>query len=129
MPNQKNAQPKSQPSPAEVISVLIVDDHHANRVSLEKLLQPLTNIDIYHAASGEETLGLLIYHKFALILLDVNMPNMDGYEVADLISSTDAHKHTPIVMLTAHNSSTQNIIKAYQSGAVDYLTKPIEPTI
>ncbi len=109
--------------------ILIVDDHHANRVVLEKLLQPLTNIDIYHAASGEETLGLLIYHKFALILLDVNMPNMDGYEVADLISSTEAHKHTPIVMLTAHHSNTQNIIKAYQSGAVDYLTKPIEPTI
>ncbi|KGJ95864.1 EAL domain-containing protein [Colwellia psychrerythraea] len=109
--------------------ILIVDDHHANRVVLEKLLQPLTNIDIYHAASGEETLALLIYHKFALILLDVNMPNMDGYEVAELISSTEAHKHTPIVMLTAHHSNTQNIIKAYQSGAVDYLTKPIEPTI
>jgi len=109
--------------------VLIVDDHHANRVALEKLLTPVTDIDIYHAGGGEETLGLLIYHKFALILLDVNMPNMDGYEVAELISSTEAHKHTPIVMLTAHNSNAQNIIKAYQAGAVDYLTKPIEPTI
>ena len=96
---------------------------------MKKLIQSIPHIDIYHAASGDETLGLLIYNQFALILLDVNMPGMDGYEVARLISSTAAHKHTPIVMLTAHDPSCKNILKAYEAGAVDYLTKPIEPTI
>lgn len=109
--------------------ILIVDDYRSNRVALEKLIQPINHIDVYHAASGDETLALLIYNQFALILLDVNMPGMDGYEVAQLISSTSAHKHTPIVMLTAHDSTGTNSLKAYQSGAVDYLTKPIEPTI
>jgi len=109
--------------------ILIVDDHRSNRIALEKLIQSINHIDVYHAASGDETLALLIYNKFALILLDVNMPGMDGYEVAELISSTAAHKHTPIVMLTAHDSTGDNILKAYQSGAVDYLTKPLEPTI
>lgn len=115
---------------AQVASkILIVDDHDSNRIALEKLLRAVDHIEIYHAASGNEALSSLIRHKFALILLDVNMPEMDGYEVAELISSTDAHKHTPIVMLTAHDPSAQNILKAYQSGAVDYLAKPIEPTI
>jgi len=109
--------------------ILIVDDFHSNRVALEKLLQPIHNIEIFQASSGDETLGLLIYNHFALILLDVNMPGMDGYEVAELISSTEAHKHTPIVMLTAHDSTSASILKAYNAGAVDYLTKPIEPTI
>jgi len=109
--------------------ILIVDDFHSNRVALEKLLRPIHNIEVFQACSGEETLGLLIYNHFSLILLDVNMPGMDGYEVAELISSTEAHKHTPIVMLTAHDSTPESILKAYNSGAVDYLTKPIEPTI
>ncbi len=109
--------------------ILIVDDFHSNRIALEKLLQPINNIEIFQASSGDETLGLLIYNHFALILLDVNMPGMDGYEVAELISSTEAHKHTPIVMLTAHDSTTNSILKAYKSGAIDYLSKPIEPTI
>lgn len=114
---------KSSPS-----KILIVDDYHSNRVSLERLLEPIANIQIFHAESGNSALKQLIHHKFTLILLDVNMPEMDGYEVASLISSTGKHKDTPIVMLTAH-SDNMSILKAYEAGAVDYLSKPIEPTI
>ena len=114
---------KSSPS-----KILIVDDYHSNRVSLERLLEPIPNIQIFHAESGNSALKQLIHHKFTLILLDVNMPEMDGYEVASLISSTGKHKDTPIVMLTAH-SDNMSILKAYEAGAVDYLSKPIEPTI
>ena len=108
--------------------ILIVDDYHSNRVSLERLLEPIANIQIFHADSGNSALKQLIHHQFTLILLDVNMPEMDGYEVASLISATDKHKHIPIVMLTAHTDN-QSIQKAYQSGAVDYLIKPIDTTI
>ena len=108
--------------------ILIVDDYHSNRISLERLLEPIENIQILHADSGNSALRQLIHHQCTLILLDVNMPEMDGYEVASLISATDKHKHTPIVMLTAH-SDTKSILKAYKAGAVDYLIKPIEPTI
>ncbi|WP_438462982.1 EAL domain-containing protein [Marinomonas sp. PE14-40] len=108
--------------------ILIVDDYHSNRVSLERLLKPIDNIQIFHAESGNQALSLIIHHQFSLILLDVNMPEMDGYEVAELITSTESHKHTPIIMLTAHTGN-QSALKAYDSGAVDYLTKPIEPTI
>ncbi|OUS23556.1 hypothetical protein A9R01_16335 ['Osedax' symbiont bacterium Rs2_46_30_T18] len=109
--------------------ILVVDDFRHNRIALNKVLQPLDNIELVEASSGSEALAKLINNEFALILLDVNMPNMDGYEVAELISSTQAHKHTPIVMLTAHDSSTKDIMRAYEVGAIDYLTKPIESTI
>jgi len=112
-----------------VSKILIVDDYAHNRVALEKLLQPIENTEIVHATSGNEALSSLLHHSFSVILLDVNMPEMDGYEVAELISSTDAFKHTPIVMLTAHDTTPKNILKAYESGAVDYLSKPIEPAI
>lgn len=108
--------------------ILIVDDYHSNRVSLERLLKPIDNIHVFHAESGNAALSLLIHHQFSLILLDVNMPEMDGYEVAELITSTGSHKHTPIIMLTAHTGNL-SALKAYNAGAVDYLTKPIEPTI
>lgn len=108
--------------------ILIVDDYHSNRVSLARLLDPIENIQVLHADSGNSALKQIIHHQFTLILLDVNMPEMDGYEVASLINATEKHKHTPIVMLTAH-SDTKSILKAYEAGAVDYLIKPIESTI
>jgi len=112
-----------------VSKILIVDDYAHNRIALEKLLEPIDYTETLHASSGNEALALLLHHSFSVILLDVNMPEMDGYEVAELISSTDAFKHTPIVMLTAHDTTPKNILKAYESGAVDYLSKPIEPAI
>ncbi|NRB25910.1 EAL domain-containing protein [Shewanella sp.] len=112
-----------------VSKILIVDDLRNNSIALAKVLQPLTNIQLVLACSGSEALSKLINDKFAVVLLDVNMPDMDGYEVAELISATEAHKHTPIVMLTAHDPSAADILKAYEAGAIDYLTKPIESTI
>ena len=112
-----------------VSKILIGEDRHNNRIALAKVLQSLTNIQLVQASSGSEALSKLINDKFALVLLDVNMPDMDGYEVAELISATQAHKHPPIIMLTAHYPSSADILKAYQAGAIDYLTKPIESKI
>jgi len=112
-----------------ISKILIVDDFDHNRIALTTLLKPLHNTKLIEASSGSEALTKLIHNNFALILLDVNMPDMDGYEVAELISSTEAHKHTPIVMLTAHNSCPTDILRAYEAGAIDYLTKPIESAI
>ena len=113
----------------QLSKILIVDDILNNRIAVTKILQPLENILVIEAASGSEALRQLLNNNFAVVLLDVNMPGMDGYEVAELISSTQAHKHTPIVMLTAHDPSTNDILRAYEVGAIDYLTKPIESTI
>lgn len=112
-----------------ISKILIVDDLQHNRIALTKVLQSLKNIELIQASSGSEALSKLINDKFAVVLLDVNMPDMDGYEVVELISSTEAHKHTPIVMFTAHDPSSADILKAYEAGAIDYLTKPIESTI
>lgn len=113
----------------QLSKILVVDDIQHNRFAISKVLQPLTNTQLVEACSGSQALSELLNNEFALILLDVNMPGMDGYEVAELISSTKAHKHTPIVMLTAHDSSTNDILRAYEVGAIDYLTKPIDSTI
>ncbi|NQZ22602.1 MAG: EAL domain-containing protein [Colwellia sp.] len=109
--------------------ILIVDDILHNRIALTKVLEPLNNVEVVEADSGNEALKKLLNNDFSVILLDVNMPGMDGYEVANLISSSQAHKHTPIVMLTAHDSSAPDVLRAYEAGAIDYLTKPIESTI
>jgi len=109
--------------------ILIVDDYESNQLALANVLQPISNIELHFASSGNEALKILINNSFSLILLDVNMPNMDGYEVADLISNTQAHRHTPIIMVTAHETGSENILKAYDCGAIDYITKPIEVPI
>jgi len=109
--------------------ILVVDDILNNRIALAKVLQPLNNIEVVEASSGNEALKTLLNNEFSVILLDVNMPGMDGYEVAELISSIQAYKHTPIVMLTAHNTTGSDVLRAYEAGAIDYLIKPIESTI
>ena len=103
----------------QLSKILVVDDIQHNRFAISKVLQQLTNTQLVEACSGSQALSELLNNEFALILLDVNMPGMDGYEVAELISSTKAHKHTPIVMLTAHDSSTNDILRAYEVGAID----------
>ena len=109
--------------------ILVVDDTPANRVAFANVLAQLENVEIIYASSGEEALALLLRHHFSVVLLDVHMPGMDGYEVAKLISRTKAHQHIPIMMVTAYGSSTKDIVKAYECGAIDYITKPIEPLI
>jgi len=108
--------------------VLIVDDLEANRYSLEMILDPL-NINIVHADSGESALSKILSHDFAVILMDVQMPGMDGYQTVQLIHSNKRFKHIPIVMITAGDRDHLLLNKAYESGAIDYVTKPIEPIV
>ncbi|WP_146209915.1 response regulator [Vitiosangium sp. GDMCC 1.1324] len=117
----------SPPAPPRV-DVLAVDDTPANLRSLEVLMADL-GANIVPASSGDEALRLLLERDFALILLDVQMPGMDGYETASLIRMRERTRHIPIIFITAFNRSEVNVTRGYELGAVDYLFKPIVPEI
>src|SRR5262249_12333561 len=112
----------------EKVSILLVDDHPENLLALEALLSNL-NQNLVRAESGIEALRLLLHHEFALILLDVDMPAINGFETAELIRQRHRSRHTPIIFLTAVNKAEQHVFKGYQLGAVDYLTKPFVPEV
>jgi PAS domain S-box-containing protein len=112
----------------EKVSILLVDDHPENLLALEALLSNLGQ-NLVRAESGIEALRLLLHHEFALILLDVDMPAINGFETAELIRQRDRSRHTPIMFLTAVNKAEQHVFKGYQIGAVDYLTKPFVPEV
>jgi len=107
--------------------ILLVDDREDNLFSIETILEP----DGYHfvkATSGRQALKILLTEfDFALILMDVKMPNLNGFETATLIYEREKLRHIPIIFITAHNYGDENIFKGYQSGAVDYIYKPINP--
>ncbi|HWL85834.1 MAG TPA: response regulator, partial [Polyangiaceae bacterium] len=105
--------------------VLLVDDDPANLLALEAVLEPLGQ-PIMKARSGEAALRLLLEHEFAVILLDLRMPGMDGLETAAAIKQREKSRHTPIIFLTAETGLR---IKSYEYGAVDYVVKPYEPAI
>lgn len=109
-------------------NVLLVDDRPQNLLALETLLAP-AGYHLTRAASGREALRHVLQEDFAVILLDVQMPVMDGFETARLIRSRERSQHTPIVFLTAHSTSDSEVARAYASGAVDYLLKPLVPEI
>ena len=115
------------PSQAKV-NVLMVDDHPENLMALEAVLCGLGQ-HLVRANSGEEALRCLLNQDFAVILLDVQMPGMDGFETATLIRKRPRSQHTPIIFLTAYSTSDKQMFKGYALGAVDYLFKPIEPDI
>ncbi len=108
--------------------ILIVDDVPANLVALRKLLAK-TEAETLSASSGNEALSLALDHEFALILLDVQMPGMDGYEVAEWLQSEEKTRGVPIIFVTAAYKDDAHRISGYQAGAVDYIEKPIEPAI
>jgi signal transduction histidine kinase len=110
------------------ISILLVDDRSENLRALEALLDPL-GYQLVLARSGEEALRCVLRDDFAVILLDVQMPSMDGFETAELIRGRDRSRNTPIIFLTAVNTSDLHISRGYIAGAVDYLLKPIVPEI
>ena len=116
--------------PAEVpddrVNILLVDDQPANLVALEAMLQGLGQ-NLIRAESGREALKWLLTHDFAVILLDVKMPDMDGFETAALIRQRDKSRHTPILFLTAADNSQNHAVRGYAVGAVDYLIKPVVP--
>jgi two-component system cell cycle response regulator len=116
--------PEIIPSP----KVLLVDDRIENLVALEKTLADL-DAEFVRAASGEAALTALLEHAVALILLDVQMPDMDGFETAALIRSNADTRHIPIIFVTAISKDQKHVFSGYASGAVDYLFKPLDPDI
>src|SRR3954452_6022331 len=109
-------------------NILLVDDNPANLLALEAVLADLGH-RLVKATSGEEALRLLLDEDFAVILLDVRMPGLDGFETAQLIRSRDRSRHTPIIFVTAHDDPRVSAEQAYALGAVDYLVKPFVPVI
>lgn len=108
--------------------ILIVDDRPENLLTLESLLDE-PGIELVRAMSGEEALSKILDHDFALVLLDVQMPGMDGYEVAELMRGNKKTKTIPIIFVTAEVKDEQHLFKGYESGAVDYLFKPLNPMV
>src|ERR1700716_3656484 len=111
----------------EKVKILLVDDNPDNLVSIEAALEAL-NEDLVSARSGTEALRYLLENDFAAILLDVKMPEMDGFETAELIRSRKRSQHTPILFLTAYRNE-EHLFRGYDLGAVDFLFKPIVPEI
>jgi two-component system cell cycle response regulator len=111
---------------AEKIRILLVDDKPENLLALESVLEN-TGLDIIKATSGNEALGLMLEYKFALVLLDVQMPEMDGFETAELMRGKEKTKQIPIIFVTAISFEQKYVFKGYESGAVDYLFKPFDP--
>ncbi len=110
------------------LNLLIVDDREANLQSLSQLLAR-DDVAIHTALSGNEALGLMLEHDFALVLLDVQMPGMDGFEVATLMRSHERTRHVPVIFVTAISKDRQHIFSGYDAGAVDYLFKPLDPHV
>lgn len=111
------------------IKILLVDDRDDNLMSLEAILAP-DGYQFVKANSGRQALKILLTDlDFALILMDVKMPNLNGFETAALIYEREKLKHIPIIFITANNYGEENIFKGYRMGAVDYIYKPINPEL
>jgi PAS domain S-box-containing protein len=114
--------------PGSRACILIVDDRVENLVALEAILEPLGH-ELVRAGSGKEALREILRRDFALVLLDVQMPGMNGFETAQLIKSRERSRHLPIIFLTAISKDEEYVFEGYSSGAVDYLSKPFSPAI
>jgi PAS domain S-box-containing protein len=113
---------------AEQVDILLVDDRSENLLALEAILEPLGQ-RLVRAQSGESALRCLLEREFAVILLDVQMPGMNGFETARMIKARDRTKHVPIIFLTAISKDEDYVFKGYSVGAVDYMSKPFQPEI
>lgn len=110
------------------VDILLVDDRRENLFALESLLA-YGDLQITSVESGMEALRQVLDKEFALVVMDVQMPGMDGYETAELMRSNSRTKHIPIIFVSAVNKDEHHLFRGYDSGAVDYLFKPIEPKI
>ena len=110
------------------VKFLLVDDVEENLLALEGLLRR-DGLELLKARSGPEALELLLVHDVALALLDVQMPVMDGFELAELMRGTERTRRIPIIFVTAGGIDSQRLFRGYETGAVDFLFKPIEPHI
>ena len=114
----------ARPAPARV---LVVDDDENNLLAIRTVLEDLA--EVVTASSGDEALRQLLRHEFAVILLDVYMPGMDGYEAAGIIRSREQSRRIPIVFLSAVNKESAHLMRGYAMGAVDNVFKPVEPAV
>jgi len=112
----------------EKINILLVDDRSENLLALETILKR-PGLNLIKASSGNEALGMLLDYDFALILLDVQMPEMDGFETAELMRGNEETRHIPIIFVTAISKEQKHVFRGYEAGAVDYLFKPLDPDI
>jgi PAS domain S-box-containing protein len=110
------------------VNILLVDDHPQNLVALEAVLADLGQ-NLIRADSGLDALRMLLQYEFALIILDVDMPIMNGFETAAVIREREKSRHTPIIFLTAIDDAEQHVFKGYSLGAFDFLTKPFVPQV
>ena len=111
-----------------VANLLLVDDREENLLALRAILEPLGQ-NLVSAGSGEEALRALLHQDFACILLDVQMPGLDGFETAELIKQRERSQSIPIIFLTAISKEEQHVFRGYSAGAVDYLFKPFDPQV
>ncbi len=109
-------------------AILIVDDRPENLLALEVILEPLGH-KLVRANSGPEALRALLQDDFAAILIDVQMPGMNGFETVEIIKSRERTKHIPVIFLTAISKDDQYVFKGYEVGAVDYMFKPLQPDV
>jgi hypothetical protein len=124
-PQRQNDKAEGTPGGA---SILMVDDHPANLVALEATLSPLGH-RMVSASSGQEALKALLTEEFAVILLDVQMPHLDGFETAALIRAHPRTAQTPIIFITAIHRDPPHVFQGYARGAADYLSKPFDPSV
>lgn len=116
----------------QIPNILLVNDDHSTLTALKAILNPSSiqhNYKISEAKSGEEALRLVLKHQFAVIILDISMPGIDGFETAQLIHSRTLSAFTPIIFITAYYADEMNRLKGYELGAVDFLLTPIIPQI
>ncbi|HWE30197.1 MAG TPA: hybrid sensor histidine kinase/response regulator, partial [Polyangia bacterium] len=109
-------------------SLLIVDDHPANLLALETVLDSV-GAQIVRAASGEDALKAMLRQEFALIIMDVHMEELDGYQTMQIIRQRERLRDVPVIFLTAHYSDPDELKRGFAVGAVDYITKPFDPEV
>jgi diguanylate cyclase (GGDEF)-like protein len=128
MNDELESAPVTSPDLAEPPKILVVDDTPANLVAMRRLLRN-SGARVIEAASGNEALAACLDHEFAMILLDVQMPDIDGFEVAALLSEEARTRETPIIFVTAAYGDDLNRLKGYKHGAVDYIAKPVNDVV
>ncbi|OAS88383.1 MULTISPECIES: PAS domain S-box protein [Metabacillus] len=124
--HRKNSIAKLNSTPTKKVNILMVDDHPENLLALEAvLISP--NYHLVSANSGKEALKCMLKHDFAVILLDVQMPGLNGFETAKLIKAREKTRHIPIIFITAISQDMENVQQGYSVGAIDYIFKPFHP--
>ncbi|KAB7705952.1 PAS domain S-box protein [Bacillus aerolatus] len=117
---------ESETTSYQKVNILIVDDHRENLLALEAVLES-PEYNLVYASSGEEALKWVLKEDFAVILLDVQMPGINGFETAKLIKAREKSKYISIIFITAINQTTEHVLQGYSLGAVDYIFKPFHP--